>query len=107
MVNFHKYETTDLALKFTPSGVLEDYSKIIVSIVQNGVARVDKTENDLTIDGDNITIHLSQEETGKFMANSTAEVQVNILYEDSERDVSTTGTIEVLNNLYNEVMDSE
>lgn len=113
MARFYKYETVDIPLKFTPTGVLEDYSKIVVSILQSGIVQIDKTEEDLLIDvnEDTITLSLSQEETGKFFGGqdtpSKAKIQVNIYYENKERDVSTVGTIDVYDNLYKKVIEDE
>lgn len=114
MASFYKYETVEIPLKFTPEGVLNGYKHIMVSIVQNGIVQVDKSEEELNIDTeeDTITVLLSQEETGMFMGGDlqepiTAQIQVNIYYENAERDVSTIGEIDVYNNLYSKVMEDE
>lgn len=105
MASFYRFETISMPLKFTPEGVLEDYKHIIVSISQNGVLLINKNEDDLVIDSttDTITISLSQEETGLFQPTK-AYIQVNIYYNDSERDVSTQAAIDVLDNLYEKVI---
>lgn len=107
MVSIYRYETATLPLKFKPTGVLNDYKHIIVSIAQNGI-QVDKDENDLTIDttNDTITLSLTQEDTGKFKSQR-AEIQVNIYYNNEERDVSTRGAVVFLDNLYKKVIDDE
>jgi len=114
MARFYRYETVDIPLKLTPTGVLENYSKIVVSIAQDGMVQINKTNNELGIDieTDTITLSLSQEETSKFAGGKEgnpriAEIQVNIYYASTERDVSTTGTIEVYENLYKEVIGNE
>ena len=114
MARFYRYETVDIPLKLTPVGVLENYSKIVVSIAQEGMVQIDKSTSELSIDTetDTITLSLSQEETAKFAGGKegnprTAVIQVNIYYESTERDVSTTGTIEVYDNLYKEVIGNE
>ncbi len=114
MARFYKYETIDIPLKFTPTGVLNNYKHIVVSIIQNGIIQIDKTEDDLSIDinEDTITISLSQEETGKFSGGDEnnpkmAKIQVNIYYENKERDVSTVGIIDVYDNLYKKVIEDE
>lgn len=108
MAKFYRYETSEILLKFTPTGVLDDYRHIVVSISQKGMVQIDKKENELSIDTEEntIVVPLSQEETGKF-APRQAIIQVNIYYDNSERDVSTTGTIDVLDNLYEEVISDE
>lgn len=114
MARFYTYETVDIPLVFTPTGILEGYSHIVVSVAQKGMAQIDKTEDDLTIDvaNDTITLSLSQEETGQFLGGDNnsprkAEIQVNIYYNNNERDVSTVGSIDVYNNLYDKVMEDE
>ena len=113
MARFYRYETVDIPLKFTPSGVLENYKHIVVTISQDGMIKINKTEDNLSIDvnEDLITLSLSQEETGKFGGGKTtprqADIQVNIYYESTERDVSTIGTIDVYENLYNQVINDE
>lgn len=113
MAKFYRYETVDIPLVFTPAEVLEGYEHIIVSIHQAGV-KIDKTEEDLTIDvaNDTITLSLSQEETGQFIGGDNnnpkkAYIQVNIYYNNSERDVSTVGSIDVYDNLYDKVIENE
>lgn len=114
MARFYTYETVDIPLIFTPTGVLEGYQHIVVSVAQKGMAQVDKTEEDLNIDvaNDTITLSLSQEETGQFIGGDNnsprkAQIQVNIYYNNSERDVSTVGNIDVYNNLYEKVIENE
>jgi len=114
MARFYRFETVDIPMKLTPVGVLENYSKIIVSIAQEGMVQINKNENELSIDVNNdvITMSLTQEETSKFAGGSNgnprkATIQINIYYESTERDVSTTGTIDVYDNLYKEVIGNE
>ena len=113
MAKFYRYETADIPMIFTPTGVLDGYSYIVVSIYQAGT-QINKTEDDLDIDiaNDTITLHLSQEETGKFVGGDNnspkiAKIQVNIYYNNMKRDVSTVGEIKVYNNLYNKVIGDE
>ena len=114
MARFYRFETIEIPLKFTPAGVLTDYKHIVVSIAQEGMTQIDKTEEDLIIDTeeDTIVLSLSQEETGRFAGGDNnsprqAQIQVNIYYESTERDVSTVGTIDVYNNLYKKVIADE
>ena len=114
MAHFYTYETVELPLTFTPSGVLEDYKHIVVSIVQDDLVQIDKTEDDLSIDvaNDSIVINLTQEETAKFRGGSekapkTAHVQVNVYYNNTTRDVSIVKDINVYNNLYKKVITDE
>lgn len=107
MASFYRFETTALTLKFTPEGILDDYKHIVVSISQTD-NQLDLSENNLSIDelNDSITFSLSQEQTSQFRVGR-AEIQVNIYYNDTNRNVSTKGYIEVYDNLYNKVMNNE
>lgn len=113
MAHFYTYETVDIPLVFEPDGCLENYKHIIVSIKQKGSVQIDKAEDALGIDIENNTINvsLSQEETAQFKGGTetnpkTAEIQVNIYYTNTDRDVSTKKTINVYDNLYEKVIDS-
>lgn len=113
MAHFYTYETIAIPLTFTPDGVLEDYRHIIVSIKQYGITQIDKTEEelDINVSENTIGVRLSQEETSTFEGGTkenpkTAEIQVNIYYNSTDRDVSTIKTIDVYDNLYKKVLDS-
>lgn len=114
MAHFYTYETVEIPLEFTPNGVLQDYSHIVVTIRQEGVVEINKTENDLGIDVENnvINLSLSQEETSKFIGGNgktkrVAEIQVNIYYTNTNRDVSSVEYIDVYDNLYKRVIENE
>ena len=114
MAKFYRYETVNIPLAFTPTGVLEGYEHIVVSVSQGGTTQIHKTEDDLEIDveNDTITLSLSQEETGIFAGGDVntprkAQIQVNIYYNNNERDVSTVGSIDVYDNLYKRVITNE
>lgn len=114
MKGFYKYETVDIPLVFTPNEVLEGYKHIVVSIAQDKSVLVNKKEDELEIDvpENKITVHLSQEETARFDGGDRnnpgkAKIQVNIYYNNSERDVSTVGMLDVYDNLYKEVIQDD
>lgn len=114
MAHFYTYETVEIPIKFTPAGVLGNYRHIIVSIVQDDIARIDKKDNDLSIDvvNDTVVVSLSQEETALFRGGNqntpkTAHIQVNIYYDSTERDVSIIKDINIYNNLYKKVVNDE
>lgn len=113
MARFYRYETVEIPLQFTPQGVLQNYRHIVVSIAQDGMVQINKTENEIVVDTeqDLIVLSLTQEETGKFASSGTsprqAKIQVNIYYESTERDVSTVGYIDVYDNLYKKVIADE
>lgn len=113
MASFYKYETVEIPITFTPSGILEGYSHIIISLYQAGT-QIDKTEEDLEIDiaNNKITLSLDQEETGLFAGGDKNDakkviIQVNIYYNNNKRSVSTKGTIDVYDNLYKQVIVDE
>ena len=105
VAGIYQWETADLLIKLDGDGIFANTTDIVVSIVQ-GAARTDYHKADLVLDEDagTIEIHMSQEDAGKYMA-AKATVQVNILYATGERDVSETGCIEILGNLYGQVME--
>ena len=112
MAKIYKYETPTFTLKFSPEGILTDYKHIVVSIVQRGITQIDKNEDELSIDSNNdtITLSLTQEETSQFDGSkypSQAEIQVNIYYNDDNRSVSTRGSIDIYDNLYDKVITDE
>ena len=103
---FYRYETESLDIELLASGVLEDYKEIVVTLDQRMGAKLHKQTQELEVDVENsiVTITLSQEETAMF-SPGTVGVQVNLLYNTMERDVSEKGYIEVWENSYREVME--
>lgn len=102
---FYQWETADLVIELDREGVLSDTKDVIVSIAQ-GAKHFDYHKDELLIDeeANAIGLHFSQEDAGELGASSAA-VQVNILYNSGERDVSEVGTIGILSNLYKQVME--
>ena len=108
MTSFYIFETKPLTLNIRPKGVLIGYKDIVVSFRQThrkGTALVERFTDDLTIDVDKgqIDLTLTQKDTARF-APGVVTVQVNILYDDAERDVTTTQQIRALDNLHKRVM---
>lgn len=111
---FFVYETVDIPLLFEPTGCLNNYDKIVVSLAQFGNTILEKWDNVLGIDAENdrINMSLSQEETAMFTGGKkgspkTVDIQVNIYYENDERDTTFNETIDVYDNQYKEVMTDE
>lgn len=105
-VCFYRYETESLQMQIVPYDALAGYSDVVVSFKQAGKrAQLDIDTADLVISEDTgtITVNLSQEQTALFAAGEIL-VQVNILFEDSERDATAQAKIGVLDNLYEQVM---
>lgn len=99
---FYQYETVDLLLRIIKdTTALQDYDEVVVTIAQqNTVVNVSKFEID-TEEG-TITVHMSQQETGKFKKGK-ATLQVNI-YKSKHRKATGYGDLQVLENLYKKVM---
>ena len=109
MAGFYIYETETLSIRLNKDNVLQDAKHIIVSIFQKSTeTQINKNEDELGLDIENniINISLSQEETAKFKIGE-ADIQVNIYYENTERDVSSKGKIEIRDNLYRQVITDE
>jgi len=106
MAYFYAWETVDLKIVLEDPDRLLNYDTVCVSVSQgyrlrNAVVNVE----DLDIDTGSGTIvcHLDQEDTGLFRAG-IALLQVNIYYDDGERDTSEQVQIDVRDNLLKEVM---
>lgn len=93
-------------MQIIPYDALAGYSDVVASFKQAGKnIQLDIDTADLVINEDTgtITVNLTQEQTGMFTAGEVI-VQVNILFEDSERDATAQAKIGVLDNLYGQVM---
>ena len=102
--SFYCWETYPLTITVRNEGALDDAAQIVVSFAQAG-NHVDLTGDRLAVDAANGTIQLTltQAETGIFAPGNVA-VQVNVLYEDSERDTSGQATLTALDNVYRKEM---
>ena len=111
LTSFFIYETVSLPIRVTDkegnTGILKDCKNVILSFEQKRILILEKdmASPDVAIDGENdiINLYLSQEDTGMFKPGE-AKMQLNILYEDEERDVSSQATILVFDNMHKEVM---
>lgn len=111
MAYFFIWETVDFPLQLSfkdptiEGKVLDEYSKVVVSLKQESTL-LEKSDEDLGIDVENdiINLYLSQEETAMFKPNKQLSLQVNIYYDNTERDVSFETFVDVYNNLHKEVM---
>lgn len=113
MASFYVWETVDfkLVLEKDGGGVFDGIKDVIVSFRQPTGGRKAMVEKDLKsgsliVDGaeNSIIVHLGQEDTAVFKAAKDVLVQVNLLYENGERDTSVQESIEALSNLHEEVM---
>lgn len=109
-VFFYIWETVNFDLKLTSDTldkVLEGCRDVRISFGQHNQELVGKdlSTKDVTLfpDTDIVRVHLSQTDTSLFTPGEVI-VQVNILYEDMERDTSVQGVILAVNNLHRKVM---
>ena len=117
--SFYQYETLPLELVLVDDvgdpipGVLDEAEQVVVSLDQPEVAHVDYTgdEVELEPEASTVIVRMPQEDTAKFerarigrCCNTTAKVQVNLLYTDGTRLASEAGGLEVLDNLFKRVM---
>lgn len=102
MAFFYQYETVEFPLQLSESEALQDSTKVVVSLKQGGT-QLDKVNPDMNKETGLITLYLNQEETALFKVGKV-DLQVNIYYENKERDVTTKAQISVLDNLYKQVM---
>lgn len=102
---FYVWETASFNIVLS-SPVLNEYKDVIVSICQPSSAELHLSylNGDLSIiDDSTIGVGLTQEQTGEFSPGA-ARLQVNVLFDSSERDVTSQAVINIQDNLYNKVM---
>lgn len=106
MAGFYIWETKTLYLQLKPETALDGFKDVIVTLAQewSGI-KVEKLTSDLVIKEDvgQINVHLTQKETGQFVPGKV-RIQVNLLYNDSERDTTVQGVVEARDNLHRKVM---
>lgn len=116
MIEIVEWTTSEIefALKdpegHVPEGILENLKDASV-IIKQGLVGIEKRLEDMGIDvGEGtMTIHLSQAETGRLDGGTranprTANIQVNLYYENGERDASYEAQVAVLRNLHDRAM---
>lgn len=111
VLGFYQWETATLTIHIGGvKDVFVDTRDIVFSIMQ-GATELAFHKADLVIDEENnlVSAHLSQEDTGKFRVGPNgrgkASVQLNVFYDDAERDATGEGEITILRNLYRQVME--
>lgn len=91
--------------KFTIPFAYEDWvSKLIITYSQMGKTIIDKTEKDITHEGNTITLVLTQEETNRFFAEKTVELQMRVLTTDDRVIASDIYYLPVKDVLNDEVL---
>lgn len=79
-----------------------DFANIYFTLRQKNVL-IEKTGTDLTIDGQTVSVYLSQAETLKLISGS-AQIQLNWTYPNSARACSNIVSVQVTENLLKEVV---
>ena len=94
----------------TPTFVLTLPNTVDLTLVQNlyftltqGKLELQKTGDSLVVDGQNVSVYLTQEESGRF-ANGKASLQLNWTYANGARACSTIVAVDVGRNLLDEVV---
>ena len=72
---------------------------------QDGKVKMTKTETDCTLDGENVTTKLSQEETLKFRSGTPVEIQMRVLSKGEDAMASKIVRVRVEEVLSDEVIE--
>lgn len=104
-MEIYTYTTPSFTITFKETGVLEDYEKIKVSLKQEGVAQIDKDDVAVDLEEESIEVNFTQEDTGKLDGGTPdepikAQLQVNIYYQNTDRNCTSIKTLDVIDNLY-------
>lgn len=100
----YKYTTPTLTFAMPPAVVIENAIDVYVSFARNGKTFL--TNKEPIIDGNNVIVELSQEETSTFPTGDVL-VQLNWTFMDKgkkKRNCTDIGQERVKTNLYAEVM---
>lgn len=73
---------------------------------QQGNTVIQKSDEDLVIDGHTVSVYLTQEDTIKFLSGNI-RIQLNWTYDDGSRAASEIATVRVTENLLKEVIEDE
>lgn len=96
--------TTPTFILTLPNTVdLSEVANIYFSLRQNGV-QIEKTGENLTIDGQAVSVYLSQAETLQLISGS-AQIQLNWTYPNGARACSNIVSVQVSENLLKEVVE--
>lgn len=96
----------------TPTFILELQEEIDLATAahvyvtfQIGTAQVTKADDELQIEGNEVSVYLSQSETLLFQAGKRVEVQLNWTYDDGGRAATNIVSIDVERNLISKVLE--
>lgn len=99
---FYIYETVTFPIQLSDTEALQDIDKIVVSLKQKTV-QLDKLNPDYNEETGVINLYLTQEDTAMFK-QGVVDLQINLYYNDKERDVTKKTQIQALDNLYKKVI---
>lgn len=112
MTSFYQFETTELPIFLSSPDdkkVLDDFKEVIITLTQSDCISLEfdseSEQVEINPTDDTITVFLSQEDTGKFNTDKVIAMQLNILYNDTSRNVSIEDYITVLPNLHANIME--
>ena len=96
--------TTPTFILTLPNDIdLGEAAHVYFTLKQNGL-EIEKSDSDLTIDANEVSVYLSQEETLK-LSVGTARLQLNWTYLNGSRACSTIATVNVDENLLKAVVE--
>lgn len=96
--------TTPTFILTLPNTVdLSEVANIYFSLRQNGV-QIEKTGENLTVEGQTVSVYLSQAETLQLISGS-ARIQLNWTYPNGARACSNIVSVQVSENLLKEVVE--
>lgn len=84
------------SVSITPPKPPATYSDVLVTFQQNGQNLINKSLDDLTIDGSDFIVELTQEETKMFTSGTRAWLQIRCFVSDHEAPGSPVYPIEVM-----------
>lgn len=96
--------TPTLELELEDENIDLGLAKDVYVTLRQGARKVTKSGNSIVIDGNIVSVHLSQQETLIFYPFHNVEVQLNWTYPGSARAASEIGHISVGENLLPEVL---
>ena len=99
---FYIYETVTFPIHILDADALQDVDKIVVSLKQKTV-QLDKFDPDYNEETNMINLYLTQEDTAMFK-QGLVDLQINIYYNDHERDTTKKTQLQALDNLYKKVI---
>ena len=96
----------------TPTFILTLPNDVDLSIANNiyftlrqGAIVVNKEDEDMTIEGQNVSVYLTQAETLQFKPSTPAYLQLNWTYANGSRACTVIKSVDVGNNLLKEVVE--